>query len=1763
MVKLKKFLVVALSFVAIICSVIGVGVFGVANAFAASGTELIMDKGAAVRVDNYCTGMRFSASMSKSAYESISENVSEAGMFIMPEDYVAKYGDLTEANLFGGSAVYSGVKENGKTRIINIKYDGMTYSEADAKYLIRGTISNIIEANYSRNFVARAYLKMKDGSVKLAAYYGDSVVNNTRSVQNVAKNALSDGTKTYSGRQLSVLSDYVDYSSDIVGERYLPIFEPQGGSGASNSIEWDQTEKAYKFSFVSAEGDERGFGINAEFFHKLASKTGATGLKFKLKAGSDDFTSVALGYIPNWWNQEGARSESVNSSSYTEILFDFVTLPTTENGSFKTPFVLAPANSGVSSCLYIKDVEVVKPYDMSVEIDADKLTVDNLSVNNSKLFYDVVTSGYPEGGRNAVLKSFTSTEEWKTVWNGNDMKFTNPISAEGISVVSLRVYVADSAKKTVNVVVYKTGETDPSVQAANVRIPTNRWYNVIVNAESLAENGQISGVQFAIPEETSVGCTAYLDAISVLKENSAEDYLVENGLSEYSVLIPENASATVITAKDELVNLFKEATGVTLPVVTSATDGNKYISLGETGLFSNGGYTAEKSELGTDGYKILTANKNIYVCGGSDKGTLYGVYGLLEKLFDFDAYYVDTYSINEVSTLALPQFGLTEIPDIAHRVTGNYGVTKDVTAKNRLRYEYYGENFILVGGEMSHNSLLYVQGNANETDDWYNKNGKWSWSKLLKTQLCYTARGNETAYNNMVAAAVDTLKNALIANPDKTVVTFSGQDNLDACKCSACQKSDSNGYNETDRVLTFVNTVYGKILEWFEGDGSAYKRDLDMVVYAYLTTASAPQKVRPVSGVKILYAPIGFDFTSDITASVNSSLYAEAEKWNEMTDEIYLWIYSANFYYYLAPYLNVDSMQSYYRFAKSAGARWIFDQSQHDNAFATGFSNLKSYLASKLARNVESDVSALTDKFFDAYFGTASGNMRAFYNEFNEAYKNASGLHKETSCQVKPEASYWSKDSLIGWLDDCSAALNAIESLKTTDNAAYTKYHKHIVGERLSVLYLLIELYRGEMTDEVKNAYIETFKSDVLETGISFPRESGAQSFDDLYSSWGTSPAEGVTTDLANPTAGLAVSGSVTSLTLRGKTVSADNYAVADGKLTINPAYLGELGEGNYVFKVTLSGGTLDWYVTVTDKEAPNYEVVKEEYYQAGEITLPVATNKSGSYQRLTPVYYLDGIQKDEGETVTLEEGEYTLTVKFMRNGTLIDGEIVATIVVIDDSYVLGTEIDMTSENVTAVDAGISGLWNKNAYLIAEGDPNYVAGGKGYEYFLTTDGIYNYAGGISLNKNIIVRDETNCIQVRMYVKASDIENAEIKFFRSDITDNATSVRLNGEKIVTVATNKWVYVDLPIEIFSVGGMFRGLKVGAAKDGQTAVTGVYIDDITITDGSYVIGTEIDMTEENVTVPAKAGLGGLWDMSAQFITEENGEYVAGGKGGEIRFSQNEINAAGMITLNSPITVKDGMNYIRVRMYVKTSSAETATIRWNKSNNGVHDVGNKDITIKANEWVNTYLEVSYFAVDGKVDGIKLGYVGQSISGIYVDDITIVTESYTLGDLIDMNGITLNGVDGFGLSSFWVREVLDSVEGITGYSGKVARFRNYNGSSYGDMWAHAANITLNNPVTVKDGMNYVRVRVYISYSTENVNLRFYRSDRTNHQVEKDVWSDYEVGVATNGWVNVYLPVSKFAVDGKINGFKFGCFTNTGDNAAIYIDNISITDIIG
>lgn len=174
--------------------------------------DFALVEGAAVRVldveDKYNNGLRFASTLSATDYKGIMANEKysdiEFGVFIMPYDYIAEYGDLTEENLFGSQekqAVYDwAIWSNGgwvyngtKTRIINIYSTEMT-EMLDGNYYLNASITGLLEENIARDFVSAGYIKYTENGVvkyEMADYVDDTQRSNVRSMAYVAQKAIA------------------------------------------------------------------------------------------------------------------------------------------------------------------------------------------------------------------------------------------------------------------------------------------------------------------------------------------------------------------------------------------------------------------------------------------------------------------------------------------------------------------------------------------------------------------------------------------------------------------------------------------------------------------------------------------------------------------------------------------------------------------------------------------------------------------------------------------------------------------------------------------------------------------------------------------------------------------------------------------------------------------------------------------------------------------------------------------------------------------------------------------------------------------------------------------------------------------------------------------------------------------------------------------------------------------------------------------------------------------------------------------------------------------------------------------------------------------------------------------------------------------------------------------------------------------------------------------------------------------------------------
>lgn len=127
-------------------------------------------------------------------------------------------------------------------------------------------------------------------------------------------------------------------------------------------------------------------------------------------------------------------------------------------------------------------------------------------------------------------------------------------------------------------------------------------------------------------------------------------YILENGATEYKIVMAENVTTELEYARKELVNLFKEATGVTLETVSGAnlshSASGKYFLLGNTKLYETSGLNVDLSALKSDAARIITKDNTVYFLGGSDSGVLYAVYDFLNLTLNFEAYAKTCYNRN-------------------------------------------------------------------------------------------------------------------------------------------------------------------------------------------------------------------------------------------------------------------------------------------------------------------------------------------------------------------------------------------------------------------------------------------------------------------------------------------------------------------------------------------------------------------------------------------------------------------------------------------------------------------------------------------------------------------------------------------------------------------------------------------------------------------------------------------------------------------------------------------------------------------------------------------------------------------------------------------------------------------------------------------------------------------------------------------------------------------------------------------------------------
>lgn len=604
---------------------------------------------------------------------------------------------------------------------------------------------------------------------------------------------------------------------------------------------------------------------------------------------------------------------------------------------------------------------------------------------------------------------------------------------------------------------------------------------------------------------------------------ATSDSLLKNGKTSYKIVLPDDADADEVLAGERMQSLFKEATGAVLPIVydcdiSSVGSNDEYILIGDNDFAIQNDMVPAQTAVKSTGYTIKTKDKCIYIAGGKSVGTLFGVYHFLGRILNYDYFADDIYSLDKgVTELPLYDYNLTIVPDCEFNTLTHTFLTP-AKLKN---FSMYAETTTGIHGKTGHGSLNYTLDNANDTTlelaiknhpNWFSEESEISEEDaavnddaiFASTQLCYTAHGDPTDYENLYKRMAQNIIDVFKTNEEAVRFNCSVSDNHTHCKCASCEEETAKYGTPTASVVKLLNKVVETVDAWMQSDeGKVYAREWSLEFYAYNDYQNAPaqlvgdayapmdESVRCNKRLVPVVAYVNADYTSPIEAEQNKPYKAQCDAWRSISSTAKMYIYAQNFNYYLIPYNMFGVMSNMYQYWNGTTVYLLTNKE-----VATGFDSLKIYLAGKLGIDVNANVEELVRKFFKNVYLDASDVMYGLFNEYrvNEQRlkeKYPTDFSVATSCYQKRfiNSKYYEATLFDKWRADIDTAIEKIDYLKFDNAERYNAIYKMIACERVWVNYFYWQTNRSNILYETLEDITNDLIYDIEYCGIAYTKE--------------------------------------------------------------------------------------------------------------------------------------------------------------------------------------------------------------------------------------------------------------------------------------------------------------------------------------------------------------------------------------------------------------------------------------------------------------------------------------------------------------------------------------------------------------------------------------------------------------------------------------------------------------------------------------------------
>src|ERR1051325_9464804 len=199
--------------------------------------------------------------------------------------------------------------------------------------------------------------------------------------------------------------------------------------------------------------------------------------------------------------------------------------------------------------------------------------------------------------------------------------------------------------------------------------------------------------QVTLRSKARIGVIATLLLVAGLDPTAAALTLAAKGKSSYRIVIATNAPASERYAAEELQRYLEKLSGAKLPIITDAEPpSSREILLGDNTHLQKPGLKLEAEKLGAEGFTLRTDHDRVIILGGKPRGTLYGVYALLEEKLGVRWFTPELEVAARTNRLLLPRLNETRIPALEYREVFWREMMRDAdfACRHRLNGHHYG-----------------------------------------------------------------------------------------------------------------------------------------------------------------------------------------------------------------------------------------------------------------------------------------------------------------------------------------------------------------------------------------------------------------------------------------------------------------------------------------------------------------------------------------------------------------------------------------------------------------------------------------------------------------------------------------------------------------------------------------------------------------------------------------------------------------------------------------------------------------------------------------------------------------------------------------------------------------------------------------------------------------------------------------------------------------------------------------------------------------